>query len=205
MTSTSDKHKTRLALDKMKGFELPPNSEPRFQEPKLPVRDRSVPKELSKPPKRKRTSSPERKELNGNAAPLKLHLPKVVAAGLRAHEYVGTHDESPWNRFQKAYELKFEVFTTVAMRKASPCEVVMVKEFQTPEGIEKLRILQQIRHENFITFLESFQLQESSYAILKHVSISLSQISASPPYPTELQLAAILGQVRRRSNISLVD
>ena len=184
MTSTSDKHKTRLALDKMKGFELPPNSEPRFQKPKLPVRDRSVPRELPKPPKRKRTSSPERKDLKGNAAPLKLHLPKVVAAGIRADEYVGTHDESPWNRFQKTYELKFEVFTTVAMRKASPCEVVMVKEFQTPEGIEKLRMLQQIRHENFIAFLESFQLQQSSYAILEHVSISLSQISALLIRPT---------------------
>jgi hypothetical protein len=182
MTSTSDKHKTRLALDKMKGFELLPYSELRFQEPKSPLRDRSVPKELSKPPKRKRTSSPERKELNGNAAPLKLHLPKAVAAGPRAREYVGTRDESPWNRFRKAYELKFEVFTTVAMRKASPCEVVMVKEFQTPEGIEKLRMLQQIRHENFIAFLEPFQQQESSYAILEHVFISLSHRSP-PPLP----------------------
>lgn len=204
MTSTSDKRKTRIALHKLKGSERPPNSEPGFQEPGSSFWDHSVPQDVSEQPKGKRTSWPERRESNENAAPLGLHLPKAVAAGLRAHEYVGIHDESPWNRFQKVYELKFEDFTTVAMRKASPCEVVMVKELQTPDSVEKLRMLQQIRHENFIAFLESFQYQERSYAILEHIPISLSQIAASPPYPTELQLAAILGQVRWRGDIPLV-
>lgn len=69
--------------------------------------------------------------------------------------------------------------------------------FTEPNCDEKLDMLQQIRHENFVAFLESFRFQECSYAVLQHVSISLVQIVASPPYPTELQLAAIIGQVRR--------
>ncbi|KAI9696007.1 MAG: hypothetical protein M1836_005838 [Candelina mexicana] len=159
MTSTSDKRKTNIALEKFKRFERPLLSEPGFQELKSSFRDHSLPKDVSKPPKRKRTSSPGRKGPHEQAAPLRLHLPEAVAAGLRAHEYVGIHNESPWNRFQKVYELKFEDFTAVAMRKASLCEVVM--------------------------------------------------IAASPPYPTELQLAAILGQRTRniaaRSNSSHDD
>lgn len=100
-----------------------------------------MPQDVSEQPKGKRTSWPERRQSNENAAPLRLHLPKAVAAGLRAHEYVEIHNESPWNRFKKVYELKFEDFTTVAMREVSTCDVVMVKEFQTPEGVEKLRML----------------------------------------------------------------
>ena len=58
-------------------------------------------------------------------------------------------------------------------------------------------MLQQIWHENIVAFLESFRFQECFYTVLQHVPISLVQIVASPPYPTELQLAAIIGQVRR--------
>lgn len=141
MTSTSDKRKIRIALHKMKGFERPPNSEPDSQEPESSFWDRSVPQEMSKQPEGKRTSSPKRRESNENAAPLGLQLPKAVAAGLRAHEYVDIQDEFPWNRFQRVYELKFEDFTTIAMRIVSPSEVIMVKEFQMPKGVEKLRML----------------------------------------------------------------
>lgn len=60
---------------------------------------------------------------------------------------------------------------------------------------KELEMLQQIRHSNFVAVLESFRDQDGFYAIFEYVSISLDQIVASPPYPTELQLAAILGQV----------
>lgn len=86
-------------------------------------------------------------------------------------------------------------FVTVATRQASPCEIVVVKTFETRS---KLDMLQQIRHENFALFLEAFECQECFYAILQHITISLTHIVASPPYPTQSQLAAILGQVRMR-------
>jgi len=106
-----------------------------------------------------------------------------------------TKYESPWKTLQKVYELKLKDFTTVAARFFSPCELVTVKLFEKPAD-GGLDMLQQIRHENFVTFLESYQFEECSYPILEHVAISLVQIVTSPPYPTELQLAAIIGQVR---------
>lgn len=205
MTSTSDKRKTQVVLDSLKEFKRPPlvsNPENYTQKQRTPFWNRSMPRnDETKLSKRKRNVSQERVKFSGSVAPLDLHLPTAVNAGLRAHEYVEIKDESPWKRFQRVYELKFNEFTTIATRKVSPCEVVIVKDFQILNGTKKLDMLRHIRHENFVAFLESFQFQGRHYAVLEHVSISLAQIAASPPYPTELQLAAIIGQVRLHSDV----
>jgi len=127
---------------------------------------------------------------------VELFLPKIAAAGLRAHEYVVTQGGSPRNKFQKRYELKFDRLTTVATRKALPCELVAVKGLPKPDGHTMLEMLQRIRQKNFVALLESFEHQDQFYVIVEHFPVSLAQIATSPPYPTELQLAAILGQVR---------
>ena len=80
----------------------------------------------------------------------------------------------------------------------------MMKEFQILKNIEKLYILQQIWYENFIIFLECFHHQEFSFATFEYIFISLSQISASPLYSTEIQLTAILRQVHHCSNIPCI-
>lgn len=123
---------------------------------------------------------------------IELDLPKAVEAGVRSYEYVKIIDESPWEHFQSVYELKFDAFVTVAIRKVPAFDTETVKK------VKKLDMLQRIRHENFVAFLEAYQFQNCSYAILQHEDISLARIVASPPYPNELELAAILGQVRRR-------
>ena len=92
--------------------------------------------------KRKQIFSLKRKEFNENVTLSKLHLPKIITAGLRAHNYVEILNESLWNKFQKVYELKFKNFTIVAMQKVFLCKIVMMKEFQISEDIKKFHMLQ---------------------------------------------------------------
>ena len=141
--------------------------------------------------KRKRTLSPERNTHFLKTAPQDFQLSKAVRAGIRAYEYVETKTESPWRSFHRVFELRYEDFKTVTARKAHPCELVVVQKL---ESSEQLDLLQQLRHENIVPFFESFRSEDRIYAILEYIPVSLAQIVASPPYPTEPQLAVILGQ-----------
>lgn len=198
MTSLSEKRKTHLALDELRDVERPkvPAPEPQTQRQNTHLGVRHAPSiDTKEHSKGRRTDSTERKDFDSRITTLDLQLPRAVRASVRAHEYVMTKYESPWKTFQKVYDLKLKDFTTVAARIFPPCELVTVKLFEKPAD-GGLDMLQQIRHENFVTFLESYQFEECSYSIFEHVAISLVQIVTSPPYPTELQLAAIIGQVR---------
>lgn len=124
-----------------------------------------------------------------------LILPKIVDAGIRTHEYVKTKYESPWHSLQKVYELKLDGFIIVAIRKDSSCELVTVKNFVGFDRDEKVKRLQQTQHQNFVGFLEAFDFEGSVHVVLDYVPISLAHMVASPAYPTEPHLAAILGQV----------
>lgn len=63
-------------------------------------------------------------------------------------------------------------------------------------------MLHYIRHDNFVTALESFSFEEFFYVILERMNISLVQIVASPPYLGEQELTVILGQVDLTNGIS---
>ncbi len=56
-------------------------------------------------------------------------------------------------------------------------------------------MLHHIRHDNFVAVLESFSFEGFFYVILERMNISLVQIVASPPYPDEQELAAILERI----------
>ena len=56
-------------------------------------------------------------------------------------------------------------------------------------------MLQTIRHRRFLVDLQCFDFENSCYVVFDHLPISLAQLVVSPPYPTEIELAAILAQV----------
>ncbi|CZT10227.1 uncharacterized protein RAG0_14760 [Rhynchosporium agropyri] len=68
----------------------------------------------------------------------------------------------------------------------------MVKRFQ---DADEIRLLQSISHRNLQQTLECFHLDDSYFAIFAYDPISLAHIACSPPFLTELQLAAIVGQI----------
>jgi hypothetical protein len=70
-----------------------------------------------------------------------------------------------------------------------------VKSLAGPDAAEKIDMLQKIRHNNFLIFLDFFNFEGFFYIVFSYVPVFLAQIVVFPAYPTESQLAAILGQV----------
>lgn len=62
-------------------------------------------------------------------------------------------------------------------------------------GADEVRIVQSLGHRNLHKMLECFRLNDSYFAVFGYDPISLAHIVCSPPFLTELQLAAIVGQV----------
>ena len=206
MASTSEKRKTHIDLatletDKPLSFGASdvPDQQPSFWRRAVPRNHNSDPRPLKRKKAIAPAIAPEGLQ-ESQSAPVEFQLPKAVEAGVRAFEYVETQRESPMKKFHRVFELEFDDFQSIAARKAFPHELVTIKKIATKEHLD---ILQQTRHPNFVRFLEAFQTEERSYAILEYEPISLTQIIASPPYPTETQLAAILAQVRAYLNIRL--
>ena len=140
--SISDKHKTFITLNIVAGLISSQKTEIRLQEPKSFFQHWVVLEEKLKSFKRKQIFSLKKKKFNENVTLFKFYLLKIVMAELRAHDYIEILNEFLWNKFQKVYELKFKNFIIVAMWKTFPYEIVMVKEFQISENIEKFHILQ---------------------------------------------------------------
>lgn len=132
-------------------------------------------------PKRKRSLSPLRTV--GNRPGIQM-------------QYRGMKDGSPWDSYSKIFQLKYSNFVIVAARKRAPRKRVVVKSFAAgSDSQEELQIIHSLRHDHIVTVLETFRFEGSFYVVLERMAISLVQIVASPPYPGEQELAAILGQV----------
>lgn len=107
--------------------------------------------------------------------------------------------ESPWRTYERGYELKLDEFVTVATRKAPLVGKVTIRKLAGQDATRKLDMLRRVDHERFVTLLEIFDYERTSYVVFEHVFVSLRQVANCPAYPTERQLAAILGQVRSNS------
>ena len=199
MVSDFDKRKTHVELERIKHSQsLPPIPEPKqiFTKAETALREGSrSPNRLPPGSKRRRTGSPENDIVETRAGPQDLILPKAIDADVRPHEYVGPKQESPWQSLQKVYELKLDGFVTVAIRRPPSYELVTVKNFVGSDGHQKVNKLQHTQYQNIVGFLEAFHFAGSIHVVFDYVPISLAHIVASPAYPTEIQLAPILGQV----------
>jgi len=107
--------------------------------------------------------------------------------------------ESPWEKYEKIYDVELGGPVEVAVRKAPPVELVHVRAFATQAAAKTLHVYRQLQHRNIVTALEAFTTDNSLYIVLEHMPLSLERIVRSPAYPDERQLAAILGQVSFRN------
>jgi serine/threonine protein kinase len=108
--------------------------------------------------------------------------------------------ESPWEKYEKIYDVELGGSMEVAIRKAPPVELVHVRVFTTQAAPKTLHVYRQLQHRNIVTALEAFTTDNGLYIVLEHMPLSLEQIVRSPAYPDERQLAAILGQVSFRNH-----
>jgi hypothetical protein len=149
--------------------------------------------DIKKVHKRRRISATESEEEKPGLKPLK--LVKAIESGIRAHQVVLSKRYSPWKEYEEVFQIKLDGFNTVATRRSVPCDLVIVKSFVQPTASERVDMLRLVQHRNFIALVDHYILEETSYVALEYVGTSLDHVVSCPAYPTELQLAAILGQV----------
>lgn len=113
----------------------------------------------------------------------------------REEKPIPVKHESPWKTYKKGYELKLDKYITVAVHLFPRSGKVAIKEYARSEAEQNCEMLNTVRHVRFIKALELFEWDQTCYAVFEHVFVSLVQVVACPAYPTERQLAAILGQV----------
>lgn len=103
--------------------------------------------------------------------------------------------ESPWKRYVKTFDLELAGWVEVAVRKADPIGLVHVKKFLNPGAEKALHMIRLLQHRNIVTALGTFATDDGLYVVFEPMSICLERMVASPVYPNERQLAALLGQV----------
>ncbi|ELR07184.1 hypothetical protein GMDG_08311 [Pseudogymnoascus destructans 20631-21] len=100
--------------------------------------------------------------------------------------------ESPWARFCEKFEVNLGGYVPIVADLSSPNDLLMVKCLEGPNAAQSVRMLQRVRHQNFDNMVECFNFEGSHYAAFQHLPVMLDNIVYSPPYPTELELAAAL-------------
>ncbi|KAH7111363.1 kinase-like domain-containing protein [Dendryphion nanum] len=107
-----------------------------------------------------------------------------------------TKEGSPWRSYERIHQLRLGVGDRihVAERKSPPFDIVTVRSWPGPHIEDKLHMLQQIQHPNFVSAFDAFDLEQSLCIVFEHMPISLQYV-ADNPYINELRLASVLGQV----------
>ena len=110
------------------------------------------------------------------------------------------HD-SPWKSYEQGYDLKLESFVKVAVRKAPQHGKVAIRKFAGRDATRELDMLRRVRHERFVQVLEVFEFETVYHVVFEHVFVTLREVVGSAAFPTERQLAAILGQVGSKGEL----
>jgi len=103
--------------------------------------------------------------------------------------------ESPWEKYEKVYNVELGGTVEVAIRKASFVELVHVRAFLTEVFVKTLYLFRQLQYQNIVTALEVFTIDNGLYTVLEYMPVFLERIVRLSVYPDERQLVAILGQV----------
>lgn len=202
MTSKFNKRSTQLDLDFIRGYGKRPadGQQALIKHPQVATQDTKT-----KPAKKELAASEQQKPLRYPVAsdgydPLsrtglkELRSVGAFNSGVRPLRFIPKQKESPWQQFRKTYELKHESFITVASRKTSPHDIVIVKQFKGSDADNKFNMLQEIQHPSFLVIQECFSFEGCYYPIFDYIPISLEEVVASPPFLNELELVAIIAQ-----------
>lgn len=164
---------------------------------------------------RKRLDTLDEETMDPETGLKDLTLVEAAKSGVRAHEYIRTKYSSPWEDYEKCWDLRLGVkdWITVAERRGAQSnavavksrpndplsKLVLVKRFEGPSVEENVRKLQQVQHTNIVSALEVFRFERTSYVVFEYMAYSISYIAGNPRLD-EIRLSAILGQVSPRSN-----
>jgi hypothetical protein len=190
----------RSGVDTGKQVEMPGRSAPPSSTSPASKKRKGMASQDNEPEERHDiVSSPENPEAATKSGLRDLQLVKAAQSGAsvlgRKVQY-----ESPWHRFCEKFELNLDGYVSIVADQSPPYDILMVKCLEGPDAVPKVRMLQRVRHQSFHDMVDCFSFEGSHYAVFQHLPVTVANIVYSPPYPTERELAAILGQVRPYSH-----
>lgn len=139
------------------------------------ARGQEVQKDKSKPPR----------------LPLEIHS----SLGRESLNTIQTSNFSVWTIYVQKYEIALNGLVSVAQRKETLGNHVLVRQTSKERLYRKLRLLAQFRRKPY--FLQSFEvfISDSTVDIVcDYIDLTLLHILGNPRFPTENEVAAIAGQ-----------
>lgn len=82
--------------------------------------------------------------------------------GVRPYDFT-LKDASPRHSYWRVFQLKFDGFVTVAVRKEPLRKCVVVKTFSERSSQEEIRMIHSVRHDSLVSVLEAFRFEGSFY------------------------------------------
>jgi hypothetical protein len=126
-----------------------------------------------------------------------LHQSSVRSEGLAAQP-LSIKRESPWRTLKDLFTCDLAGPVSVAVDDKNPSKVIAVRAFSKKKADTWLQVLEQTRHPNVISARQIFKDHGMTYFIVDDLPLTLEHLVACDVFPSELQLASILVQVRRR-------
>ncbi|PGG98897.1 hypothetical protein GX51_06544 [Blastomyces parvus] len=121
-----------------------------------------------------------------------LGLPQIVESGVQS---LIVRNESPWDTFLKVFNCKLAGTVTIAVHRTRPSRVVAIREYPMEDAERMLQRFRQVQHQNIISARECYSDKEAMYALVDDLPLTLVQLVGCRAYPSESQLASIIGQV----------
>jgi hypothetical protein len=102
---------------------------------------------------------------------------------------------SPWDKLKDLFTCDLAGPVSIAVHDKSPSEVVAVRAFSKKKADTWLQVLQRTQHPNAISAKEILVDRSMTYYIVDDLPLTLEHLVTCHIFPSELQLASILGQV----------
>lgn len=124
-----------------------------------------------------------------------LLLKKIVDSGESTAKALNIRNESPWCKFNKIYTCELAGEAIVAEERVLPSAIFTIRKFPRRDKEDIVRIFSTIQHENLTSSQRYFFDVDFLYVIFEHQPITLNNLVACMKWPSQIQLASIVGQV----------
>uniref|UniRef100_A0A093X7M4 Serine/threonine-protein kinase ste20 n=1 Tax=Talaromyces marneffei PM1 TaxID=1077442 RepID=A0A093X7M4_TALMA len=104
-------------------------------------------------------------------------------------------DGSPWDLYEKVFTCDLAGDTAIVVSRRAPSEILTLRSYTGDTGVKMLLCFSHLQHENVLPAREYYCQEGSMYALCEDLPITLEDVVTCDAFPSEAQLAAILGQV----------
>jgi hypothetical protein len=151
-----------------------------------------------KPSGEKSGSPPHRhtkKTIHG--PPKTLRLPQLCKLRGNISSVLIVRQESPWNKYRPALLCDIAGEVIIATHRSNPSRLQAVREYPKADAEKLIQRFGYLDHANSLSSRDCYIDSNSIYVFVDDLPLTMWNVVSSPDiYPTEVELAAIMSQVR---------